>query len=351
MRLNIESKDDIISILDSDSRALLHDLFADSTEVKLHNVGALTYYRGLIELSNKCAKDCYYCGIRKSNDKIIRYDLDDKDVVEAAQCAYRLGLGSVALQAGEIVSEKQTLRITHIIEKIKALSGGQLGITLSLGEQSIETYRQWKDAGAERYLLRIETSSRELYSKLHPLDHSYDQRLEALMALRDLKYQVGSGVMVGLPYQTTEQLADDLLFLKNIDIDMCGMGPYIEHVDTPLYQKSLETTMLSLEERFMTTLKMIALLRILMPTINIAAATSLETIDRFGREKAIKVGANVVMPNITPAFFKKNYSLYNNKPFGDQSNEEYISVLTKRIERSGDKVVFFKKGNSLHFKP
>lgn len=350
MRLKIESREDIISILESDSLELLHDLFADSSESKLQNVGAFTYYRGLIELSNRCVKDCLYCGIRRSNSKVVRYDLPDDVVIDAATRAYELGLGSVALQSGEVFSAKHTERITRLIDRIMKIGDGALGLTLSLGEQSRTTYTQWRDAGAERYLLRIESSSRELYSKIHPADHNFDVRLEALHTLRELKYQVGSGVMVGLPYQTTENLADDLLFLKELDVDMCGMGPYIEHNDTPLYLKSLDLNLPSLGSRFMTTLKMIAILRIIMPTINIVAATSMESIEKYGREKAIKVGANVVMPNITPIDFKGNYALYNNKPFFGECNSEYINLLTKRIERTGDKVMLFKKGNSPHFR-
>lgn len=350
MRLNIESREDIINILSSDSLELLHDLFADSSLVKQQGVGAFTYYRGLIELSNRCAKDCLYCGIRNSNHNVVRYDMPDELVVEAAERAYELGLGGVALQAGEIASAKYTERITRLIDKIMKIGGGALGLTLSLGEQSKEAYRQWRDAGAERYLLRIESSNRELYSKIHPADHSYDRRIESIAALKELRYQVGSGVMIGLPHQKIDDLADDLLFLKELDVDMCGMGPYIEHTDTPLYRDAQMQGIAPLSNRFMTTLKMIAILRIIMPTINIVAATSMESIEKYGREKAIKVGANVVMPNITPIDFKENYSLYNNKPFFGECNSDYISALTKRIERTGDKVVLFKKGNSPHFK-
>ena len=208
----------------------------------------------------------------------------------------------------------------RLLKEIKKLSNNELGITLSCGEQTKETYQRWFESGAHRYLLRIEASNRELYYKIHPntQKHSFEKRLEALSFLKETGYQVGSGVMIGLPFQTFENLADDLLFLKKMDIDMCGMGPYIEHEDTPLYQ--YRHLLKTKQERFDLALNMIATLRLLMPDINIAAATALQAIDPAGREKALAVGANIIMPNITPAKYRESYLLYEGKPVWKENN-------------------------------
>ncbi|MDR1951045.1 MAG: [FeFe] hydrogenase H-cluster radical SAM maturase HydE, partial [Bacteroidales bacterium] len=250
--------------------------------------------RGLIEYSNRCAKDCYYCGIRASNHKICRYDVDDELVLKATEYAWKKGFGSIVLQAGERKSREFTQKIEDLLKKTMTLTHHEIGITLSLGEQDEDTYKRWKDAGAKRYLLRIEASNKALYEKLHPQNHDYNARLKCLEMLKKLNFQVGTGVMIGLPFQTLENLAEDLQFFQNMDVDMVGMGPYIEHHDTPLFlQKS------KIKNRLELSLKMIAILRILMPTINIAATTALQTLDPFGREKAIEVGANIIMPNLT----------------------------------------------------
>ena len=293
--------------------------------------GNTVHLRGLIELSNICEKDCYYCGIRKSNSNVHRYSISDDEVLEAIQYAYDKSYGSVALQSGEIQSNAFTEKITRILQKTTKLSNGKLGVTLSCGEQTVETFRQWFEAGANRYLLRIETSNRELYKKLHPNDdiHRFERRLEALEMLKKTGYQTGTGVMIGLPFQTVENLADDLLFMKQFDIDMCGMGPYIEHHETPLY--AYKDGLMPLKERFNLSLKMIAILRILMPDINIAATTALQTIEQNGRERAIQIGANVLMPNITPGKYRDNYFLYENKPVSGQSKEDDLKNLEKSL--------------------
>ncbi|MDR0954182.1 MAG: [FeFe] hydrogenase H-cluster radical SAM maturase HydE [Rikenellaceae bacterium] len=277
-------------------------------------VGNKVYLRGLIEYSNVCRKNCLYCGIRKENTAVVRYTLSEDEVVAATRTAWREGYGSVVLQGGESVSPAHTATIEGLIRRINTLSAGELGITLSLGEQTEETYRRWFEAGAHRYLLRIESSGEGLYRSIHPADalHRYDSRREALRALRRVGYQVGTGVMIGLPGQTLENLADDLLFMRQQDIDMCGMGPYLEHAQTPLYTRRAELWLP--EKRLAVALNMVALLRILMPQINIAATTALQAIDPAGREKALRAGANVVMPNLTPARYKADYKLYENKP-------------------------------------
>jgi biotin synthase len=230
------SCDDLVTLLSAEGneRQLL---FQQAQKVKLENIGNKVYFRGLVEFSNICAKDCLYCGIRKSNENVIRYEATDNEILEACRFAWENRFGSVVLQSGELSSPAFVNRIDTLLRKIKQLSNNELGITLSCGEQSLETYRRWFESGAHRYLLRIESSNPELYRKIHPDNefHSFDQRLQSLNDLRTAGYQVGTGVMIGLPFQTTEDLANDLLFLKQFDVDMVGMGPYIEHEDTPLY--------------------------------------------------------------------------------------------------------------------
>jgi biotin synthase len=254
------------------------------------------------------------------------------------------------LQSGELTSESFVKRIDTLIKKIHQKTNDKLRITLSVGEQKKETYKRWFESGAHRYLLRIETSNSELYEKLHPKDgkHLHKIRLKALESLKSIGYQTGTGVMIGLPFQTTEDLADDLLFMKNFEIDMVGMGPYIEHHNTPLY--TYRQMLLPLGERFMLSLKMIALLRILMPKINIAAATALQAIDKMGREKGFKAGANVIMPNITPGKYRNNYKLYDNKPCTDENPEDCTSCLQSRIAMTGNEIGLGHWGDSLHYK-
>lgn len=325
-------------------------LFESSAAIKTRYVGDVVYYRGLIEFSNICSKNCYYCGIRKGNKKVSHYNLTDAEIIDAARFAYESNYGSVVLQGGELEGEFFTTRIEGLMRKIKQLSDGKLGITLSVGEQSLDVYKRWFDAGAHRYLLRIESSNKELYYKIHPHDelHRFDRRLQALRDLRTAGYQVGTGVMIGLPFQTLDILASDLLFMKEMDIDMCGMGPYIEHVDTPLW--SYHKELLPLEERFDLALKMIAILRILMKNINIASATALQAIDSIGREKALKIGANIIMPNITPGKYRDDYKLYENKPCSDEEASDCKNCLEARIHMSGNKIGYDEWGDSIHFK-
>ena len=345
---NTHSKDDIIRLLnaDGDDEKLLFDF---SNKIKLQNVGNTVYLRGLIELSNICEKDCYYCGIRKSNSAVHRYSISEEEVLEAVRFAYENGYGSVAIQSGEIQSPAFTEKINRILLKTMEMTNGEIGITLSCGEQSEKTYRKWFESGAKRYLLRVETSNPELYRKLHPNDdiHRFERRLEALEMLKKTGYQTGTGVMIGLPFQTFENLADDLLFMKQFDIDMCGMGPYIEHHETPLF--AYKDSLMPLKERFNLSLKMNAILRILMPDINIAATTALQTIEKNGREQAIQIGANVLMPNITPRKYRDDYYLYENKPVSNQSNEDDLKVLEKSLAEIGCRIGYGEQGNSRRF--
>jgi biotin synthase len=339
---------DLITLLEAkDEEKKL--LFEKATAVKLAEIGNKVHFRGLVEFSNICGKDCYSCGIRKSNKATHRYNVTDEQILDAARFAYENAYGSLVMQAGELESPAFTLRVEILLKEIKKLSKGKLGITLSLGEQSQEVYERWFEAGAHRYLLRIESSNPELYQRYHPTDtlHDYARRLTCLKTLQRIGYQTGTGVMIGLPFQETGDLADDLLFMKEFNIDMVGMGPYIEHQDTPLY--AYRNQLLPIEERFDLSLKMIATLRILMKDINIAAATALQAIDPLGREKAVKVGANIIMPNITPGKYRNDYALYENKPCVDEEPEECKNCLDVRIKLADGEIGYDEWGDSKHF--
>jgi len=325
-------------------------LLKKAAETKTETVGKKVYFRGLIEYSNKCKKDCYYCGVRASNKNPNRYEVKDEEVLRAAKFAYDNQFASLVIQSGERNDEKFINKIEYLLKEIKLLSNNELGITLSCGEQTANTYERWKEAGAHRYLLRIETSNKELYSKLHPNNdlHDFSERIAALKRLKETGYQVGTGVMIGLPFQTLEHLADDLLFFKSLDIDMAGMGPFIEHQETPLYK--YKDKLMSLKERFDLSLNMVALLRLTMPNINIAATTAMQAIDEQGREKALKVGANIIMPNLTPVKYREDYLLYQDKPCIDEEADECQNCLEARIHIAGAEIGYGEWGDSLHYK-
>lgn len=320
-------------------------LFGEAASSRNQTLGNFVYLRGLIEISNVCRKDCLYCGIRKSNQQLQRYQLSDREILDAAIYAWQHNYGSVVLQGGERTDIAYISRIERLIGEIIRFTEGQLRITLSLGEQASSTYQRWFDKGATRYLLRIETSNENLYHKIHPRDslHNFKARLRCLESLQKCGYRTGSGIMIGLPFQTLEDLAEDLLFLQSIHIDMVGMGPYLEHPDTPLYQYRL--LLPSLKERLQLGLKMVAALRLLMPSINIAATTALQAIDPLGREKALLAGANVIMPNITPYSQRKNYKLYQNKPLSEESSETSLHQLIQNVRESGCEIALGQWGD------
>jgi len=342
------TKEDIVTLLTVKTKEEQDVLLQKANAVKEQFVGKKVYLRGLIELSNICGKNCFYCGIRAENNNTKRYNIPDEEVVEVIRFAKSNQFSSVVIQSGELCNFAFTKRITRLLEKIQNISE-QFRVTLSLGEQSEETYREWYNAGAQRYLLRIESSDRELYRTLHPNNklHDYEARLKCLQVLKRIGYQAGTGVMIGLPFQTFENLADDLLFMKNLDIDMVGMGPYIEHEDTPLYQ--YRESLLPIKDRFDLSLRMIAILRILMKDINIASTTALQSIDPEGREKGLLAGANVLMPNLTPLKYRDNYMLYENKPGVFQDEEESVVYIKKVVNSAGEEIAQ-DYGDSLHFK-
>jgi biotin synthase len=342
------TREDILALLHSEGEDRTM-LFKRSAEIKEQYIGNKVWFRGLIEFSNICGKDCLYCGIRKGNKNLERYNLSDEEILAAAKFAYDNKYGSIALQSGELESQFITGRIENLLHRIKDLSHGELGITLSVGEQEPEIYKKWYDAGAHRYLLRVESTNKTLYEKIHPRDgkHIFERRKECLRNLQNIGYQTGTGVMIGLPFQTMEDLAGDLLFMKDFNIDMCGMGPYIEHADTPLASHS--GSLLPPGERFDLTLKMIAILRIMMKDINIVAATALQAIDPIGREKAVKIGANIIMPNITPGKYRNSYKLYDNKPCTEDSAEDCQSCLEARLNLADAEIIYGEWGDSKHY--
>jgi biotin synthase len=343
------SRENIITLLESQGEDRTF-LFKKSAEIKEKYIGNKVWFRGLIEFSNICSKDCLYCGIRKGNKNLIRYDLSDDEILAAAKFAYDNRYGSIALQSGELESPYVANRIENLLHRIRELSNGELGVTLSVGEQEPDVYKKWFDAGAHRYLLRVEATNQSLYNKIHPNDskHDFNRRLSCLKSLQDIGYQTGTGVMIGLPFQTMDDLAGDLLFMKSFNIDMCGMGPYIEHADTPLIEHSGK--LMTLKDRFDLTLKMIAIIRIMMKDLNIVAATALQAIDPMGREKAVMIGANILMPNITPGKYRDNYKLYDNKPCTDDSAEDCQSCLEARVSLANAEVIYGEWGDSKHYK-
>ncbi|MCK5850488.1 MAG: [FeFe] hydrogenase H-cluster radical SAM maturase HydE [Kiritimatiellae bacterium] len=340
------SNADLCSLLSLSDSTDVDELYKRAYRVKEQNVGLKVYFRGIIEMSNFCAKDCYYCGIRRSNTSVDRYEMSEDEIVREALWAFDREYGSIVIQAGERKDAQFIEKITRVLKAIKKKSNGELGVTLSMGEQDKETYQGWFDAGAHRYLLRIETSSEDLYKRLHPSDHDFNERKNALVDLRKTGYQVGTGVMIGLPGQTIEDMANDILFFREMDIDMIGMGPYIPHDQTPLNEDSDGPDDLA---RFNLGLKMVAVTRLFLKDVNIAATTALQALNPIGRELGLQAGANVVMPNLTDIKYRKYYQLYEGKPCLEDDSDMCSGCLTRRVESIGETVGFGEWGDSPHF--
>ncbi|MDQ0360451.1 biotin synthase [Breznakia pachnodae] len=348
------SKKDLIYLLELSQEEDIKKLFQYANKIRIQYVGKEVYYRGLIEFSNICNKDCLYCGIRKSNTKVMRYQMEKEEILREALWAYQEQYGSITLQSGEQTNSNYVKFCEDIILEINKKTKHALGITISMGEQEKEIYQKWFNAGASRYLLRIETSNELLYQKIHPQNenHSFQTRLACLRYLKDIGYQVGSGVMIGIPGQTCEDLANDLLFFEREDIDMIGMGPYIEQKDTPLYQQIEKVGYPILRDkqwRFQMSLKMIAIARILLKDVNIAATTALQALDPLGREKALKAGANVLMPIITNEEQRQKYQLYDQKPCINETAAQCKECLQRRVLSIANEIGYGKKGDSTHF--
>ncbi len=305
----------------------------------LEHCGDTVRLRGLIEFSNRCTSDCYYCGIRRSNRAPTRYTLRQREIVETACWCAAQGYGSVVLQSGERRDARFVRLVADAVRAIKAATRSEVlpdgvGITLCVGEQSPDTYAEWFAAGAHRYLLRMETSSPSLFAALHPAGQRYDSRVACLRALKAIGYRVGTGVMIGLPGQTLGDLVDDLFFFRDIGADMIGMGPYIPHA-----QAVQPGSIPDAPTRFGLALRMIAATRLLLPSINIAATTALQTLAPEGREQGLRYGANVIMPQATPLHVRRNYTLYDGKPCLDDSAGQCASCLENRITSVGRRIL------------
>ena len=337
---------DLQALLDLSTPAEIAALHAAAYQVKLAHVGGICHFRGIVEFSNICSKDCLYCGIRRSNTDVKRFTMEAQEILDAAKWAYEAEYGSMVLQSGERQDDNFVDFVEHLLQEIRTLSHGKLGITLSLGEQTPATYHRWFDAGAHRYLLRIETSNASLYQQLHPGDHDFQTRHNCLLNLRDIGYQVGTGVMIGLPGQTTADLANDILYFRDLDVDMIGMGPYIPHDDTPMGAQSEN---FDGEAQLELGLKMISTVRLFLSDINIAATTALQALNPTGRELGLKAGANIIMPNVTDTKYREAYQLYDNKPCLDENSTMCRGCLSRRVTSIGETIGFNHWGDSPHF--
>ena len=323
MEDQVFSRKEIIDILKDNSK---NDwLFSYADKIRKENVGNDVHLRGLIEFSNICKNSCKYCGLRKENSTIDRYRIEKDEILEIAKNAVNMGYKTIVLQSGEDAFYS-TDKMTEIIKAIKELD---VALTLSIGERSFEDYKAFKQAGADRYLIRIETTNRKLYEKMHP-NMDFDNRIRCLEDLKRLGYEVGTGCLVGLPDQTVESLADDILFFKEIGADMIGIGPFIPHPQTPL--KDTE------KGSFTLALKVMALTRIMLPDINIPATTAMETLNPNGRIIALQSGANVVMPNVTSTQYRAKYEIYPNKICINDKPEKCRGCIGAKIESIGRKV-------------
>ena len=323
------SKEEWVTLINSRDSETAEYLFEKSRRLRHEVYGNDVYMRGLIEFSNYCKNDCFYCGIRKSNSLAERYRLSKEDILKSCKTGYELGFRTFVFQSGEDSYYTDDL-MTDIIKSVKE-KYPDCAVTLSLGEKSREIYQKYFDAGADRYLLRHETACDEHYKKLHPPMMSLSNRKQCLFNLKEIGFQVGSGFMVGSPFQTAECLAEDMLFLKELNPHMVGIGPFIPHHDTPFKNHPPGSTEL--------TLFMIGLIRLMLPNALIPATTALGTLDGTGREKGILSGANVVMPNLSPKDVRKKYLLYDNKICTGDEAAECRYCMQNRMKSIGYDVV------------
>lgn len=324
--LSVDEYERLISERTDESSRLLREL---AVKVRRKIYGNKVYIRGLIEISNICKNDCYYCGIRRSNKNCERYRLKADEILACCDEGYRLGFRTFVLQGGEdSYFDDDTLG--GIVRDIKA-SHSDCAVTLSMGERSRSSYEYLRACGADRYLLRHETANREHYERLHPSEMSYDKRMECLRVLRELGYQVGCGMMIGSPFQTVRHLAEDLKFLETFKPDMCGIGPFVPHAETVFRNYPAGTAEL--------TCYLLSVIRLILPTVLLPATTALGTVDPVGREKGIMSGANVVMPNLSPVNVRKKYELYDNKICTGEESAQCWECLSERMKKIGYKIV------------
>ena len=323
------TREDCLALLrhrDEDTTAYLKE---KAVAIRKQYFGNTVYVRGLIEFSNYCKNDCYYCGIRRSNAKAVRYRLTKEQILECCELGYGLGFRTFVLQGGEdgFFTDDKMVNIIHEIRE----GYPDCAITLSLGERERDSYQRFFDAGANRYLLRHETATPTHYASLHPKNLTLEKRKECLYALKEIGFQVGTGFMVGSPGQTLEHLAEDLMFIQQFQPQMVGLGPFIPHQDTKYAQESSGTVEL--------TTFLLAMVRLLLPNVLLPSTTALGTIDPMGRERGIEAGANVVMPNLSPVSVRKNYALYDNKICTGDEAAECRMCLQHRMESIGYELV------------
>lgn len=335
---NSLDKNEIIYILDNIQKNEVDYLCEKAVITRKKYYGNKVFMRGLIEFTNYCKNNCYYCGIRCSNKNISRYRLTLEEIMECADVGYKLGYRTFVLQGGE----DNYFTDDKVIEIVKSIKNKyeDCAITLSIGEKSYDSYKKYFDAGADRYLLRHETATKEHYEKLHPSNLKLDHRINCLKNLKEIGYQVGAGFMIDSPYQSNENLAEDLIFLKDLNPEMIGVGPFIPHHDTIFKDEptgSLEKSIIIL-----------ALTRLLLPSALIPATTALGTIDSKGREAGLNAGCNVVMPNLSPINVRSKYALYDNKICMGDEAAECRQCIERRINMSGY-VLDTSRGDNINY--
>ncbi len=303
-------------------------LYAKARERREKYYGKEVYLRGLIEFTNYCRNDCLYCGIRRSNTNAERYRLEKAEILSAVKKGHELGFRTFVLQGGEDLSYTDE-DICEIVSEIKKLYDDS-AVTLSIGEKTRESYEKFYEAGADRYLLRHETANEEHYSKLHPKELSLENRKRCLKDLKEIGFQTGAGMMVGAPFQTVENLIEDLKFLKELEPEMVGIGPFIPHKDTPFKDE--------VPGKAGDTLRLLAIIRLMLPKVLLPATTALGTIDPMGREKGLLAGANVIMPNLSPITVRGKYLLYDGKICTGEEAAECRKCMEKRVELTGYRV-------------
>ncbi len=323
------SDEELASVLLCDLPGFDEYLAGKARAVREKYYGKTVYMRGLIEFTNICKNNCYYCGIRRDNANAERYRLSEDQILSCCDMGYELGFRTFVMQGGEDPYYTEDL-IVSIVSAIKERHP-DCAVTLSIGEWDREAYQKFFDAGADRYLLRHETADREHYEMLHPAEMSFDHRMQCLKDLKEIGYQVGCGMMVGSPYQTAEHLVKDLRFLKEFKPEMVGIGPFIPHHDTQFADREAGTVDM--------TVRLLAIIRLLLPDVLLPATTALGTIDPRGREKGILAGANVVMPNLSPSDVREKYLLYDNKICTGDEAAECIRCMAMRISSVGYETV------------
>ncbi len=328
------SKEEIVFLLSLENSIDIFDLYLRADEVRKQYCGDEVHLRGIIEFSNYCEQDCLYCGLRKSNPELERYRMNLKEIVDTAKTIYSFGIKTIVLQSGED-SNYSRKYVTEIITAVK--DELDMAITLSLGERDFKDYEAWRAAGADRYLLKHETANPELYSIYH-LDQSLEERIIHLRFLKSIGFQIGSGNLIGLPRQTVEDIADDIILCRELDVDMASISPFIPSPETP-YRGIAHANI-----NF--TLQTMAIARIVLKNAHIPATTALATLDEHGREKGLQVGANVIMPNYTPLPYRENYKIYPNKKCVDE-NPLGCNDCLRQLIYSQDRTVSESHGHTL----